>query len=237
MWEHRDTASRALLGIGRQPVALCSHYDGSTPPVALTAKSAGSAEPTSSDQNQTGEEMEQNQSGEDQNQTEQDLKQNQSDEQKESVYSWMDVNQSGTDLRGTDQSGTDQREKGQGCVEGSPVARSQGCVEGTGGSPTSHAKGAETCLPERECEGPPAKDHCADLQEGGCAEGAEDSPTLQWRYGETHPKAKQLLLRYATAQDVKQKGAAKRSTYYIKYGRPPEISDAKTKEKQDLRLV
>ncbi|XP_070572674.1 nuclear cap-binding protein subunit 3-like [Ptychodera flava] len=35
-----------------------------------------------------------------------------------------------------------------------------------------------------------------------------------------HPKAKQLLLRYATKDDKKLPGAANRSKYYIKYGNP-----------------
>ena len=41
-----------------------------------------------------------------------------------------------------------------------------------------------------------------------------------WRMGEPHPLSKQLLLRYATDKDVKEKGAAQKSMYYRKYGNP-----------------
>ena len=43
---------------------------------------------------------------------------------------------------------------------------------------------------------------------------------VQWHLGVDHPKAKQLLLRYAVEGDVKISGAAQRSNYYRKYGNP-----------------
>ena len=43
---------------------------------------------------------------------------------------------------------------------------------------------------------------------------------IQWHLGVGHPKAKQLLLRYAVEGDVKVSGAAQRSNYYRKYGNP-----------------
>ncbi|XP_002734983.1 nuclear cap-binding protein subunit 3-like [Saccoglossus kowalevskii] len=41
-----------------------------------------------------------------------------------------------------------------------------------------------------------------------------------YRVGVPHHKAKKLLLRYATKRDRKQKGAAKKSKYYVKHGNP-----------------
>ncbi|KAG8184857.1 hypothetical protein JTE90_016202 [Oedothorax gibbosus] len=45
-------------------------------------------------------------------------------------------------------------------------------------------------------------------------------PPGHWRVGEPHPKAKALLLRFATKDDKKIRGAEKRSQYYQKYGNP-----------------
>ncbi|XP_023236863.1 nuclear cap-binding protein subunit 3-like [Centruroides sculpturatus] len=45
-------------------------------------------------------------------------------------------------------------------------------------------------------------------------------PPGQWRLGVSHPKAKALLLRFATKDDKKIRGAEKRSLYYKKYGNP-----------------
>ena len=61
--------------------------------------------------------------------------------------------------------------------------------------------------------------------------GSDDNPTcttpaelpevkVQWYVGVSHPKAKQLLLRYAVEGDIKTSGAAQRSNYYRKYGNP-----------------
>ena len=72
---------------------------------------------------------------------------------------------------------------------------------------------------------------------------------LHWRYGESHPKANRLLLRFATVADLKEKGAAKNSVYYQKYGKPKESWSLKEramrgggrggggKEQEDLRFV
>ena len=43
-----------------------------------------------------------------------------------------------------------------------------------------------------------------------------------WRIGAKHPKAKQLLMRYATTTDKKTKGAGSRSLYYLIHGRPEQ---------------
>ena len=43
---------------------------------------------------------------------------------------------------------------------------------------------------------------------------------IQWHLWVDHPKAKQLLLRYAVEGDVKVSGAAQWSNYYRKYGNP-----------------
>ena len=74
---------------------------------------------------------------------------------------------------------------------------------------------------------------------------ADSGHLLQWRYGESHPKAKKLLLRYATVLDVKKKGAARESVYYRKHGRPggvpsytaggPGGGEEETTPKEDLR--
>lgn len=65
------------------------------------------------------------------------------------------------------------------------------------------------------------------MEEGGS--GDERTHTLHWRCGQPHPKAKTLLLRLATEVDVKEKGAAKKSTYYKKYGKPQTWKDAERK--------
>lgn len=41
---------------------------------------------------------------------------------------------------------------------------------------------------------------------------------IYWRLGNDHPKEKHLLLRWPL--DRKKRGAAKKSKYYLKYGRP-----------------
>lgn len=46
------------------------------------------------------------------------------------------------------------------------------------------------------------------------------SVDIQWWLAPPHPRAKQLLIRYATVGDMKTLGAAKRSHYYKKYGNP-----------------
>lgn len=43
---------------------------------------------------------------------------------------------------------------------------------------------------------------------------------LPWRIGELGPKSKQLLLRFATTADIKQRNAAQKSKYYKKYSNP-----------------
>ena len=45
----------------------------------------------------------------------------------------------------------------------------------------------------------------------------ESKNELPWRLGVLHPKSKQLLLRYATTADVKERNAAQKSKYYRKY--------------------
>ncbi|XP_035211643.1 nuclear cap-binding protein subunit 3-like isoform X2 [Stegodyphus dumicola] len=45
-------------------------------------------------------------------------------------------------------------------------------------------------------------------------------PPGHWRLGIPHPKAKAILLRFATKDDKKLPGAEKRSQYYQKYGNP-----------------
>lgn len=45
-------------------------------------------------------------------------------------------------------------------------------------------------------------------------------PPGYWRLGVPHTKAKAILLRFATKDDKKIRGAEKRSTYYKKYGNP-----------------
>lgn len=45
-------------------------------------------------------------------------------------------------------------------------------------------------------------------------------PPGHWRLGLPHPKAKAILLRFATTDDKKLRGAEKRSHYYKKYGNP-----------------
>lgn len=45
-------------------------------------------------------------------------------------------------------------------------------------------------------------------------------PPGHWRLGSPHPKAKTVLLRFATKDDKKLPGAEKRSNYYKKYGNP-----------------
>ena len=148
VWEDRNSTSRALLGLGRQPVALSSQYESET--VAATT--------TTGTKNHT----------DDRNQTEGDLE---------------DRNQ----IMSSEQSQVDQ-EPQQDQIQSASL--DSVCEEGE--------------------------------------EGEKESLVLQWRYGQSHPNAKQLLLRYATKLDVKEKGAAKNSTYYKKYGRPPMPS---TREK------
>ena len=43
---------------------------------------------------------------------------------------------------------------------------------------------------------------------------------MSWWLAEPHPKADQLLMRHATAGDVKLPGSARRSKYYKRYGNP-----------------
>ncbi len=93
---------------------------------------------------------------------------------------------------------------------------------------------------------PPGQPTEQSLTQDKSSSGAEsDSPLLQWRDGESHPKAKRLLLRYATVLDVKERGAARKSTYYRKHGKPglpsPSLSrgeggrEEETAPKEDLR--
>lgn len=74
---------------------------------------------------------------------------------------------------------------------------------------------------------------------GGDGDVSREESKLEWRYGEAHPKAKLLLLRYATIADQKQRGAAKNSVYYKKYGMPGgrSVSGGVSRgRKKDLRL-
>ena len=67
-----------------------------------------------------------------------------------------------------------------------------------------------------------------------------DSSVTEWRLGQPHAKARQLLLRHATTADKKLLGAAQQSQYYYKYGNPNAVHHkaAQNKTQQsDLRYV
>lgn len=75
----------------------------------------------------------------------------------------------------------------------------------------------------------------ADVEEySKCTDSSVLSTLYPWRLGETHHRSNQLLLRFATVSDVKEKGASNKSQYYKKYGNPniPSIN----RNKKDLRL-
>ena len=56
---------------------------------------------------------------------------------------------------------------------------------------------------------------------------------LPWRLGVPHPKSKQLLLRYATTEDVKERNAAKKSKYYRKYNILPATTPVQRRRRRE----
>ena len=212
VWEDRSSASRALLGLGRQPVARRSGYESYIPPVTL---STGATSKT--DQNQIGEgEADPNQAR-NQTQASENHGQNHTEGsgEEDRIQTQLEGNtqnqSAGSSLSlSHDKEGSKDTEESSSTrgPESSPMAMEEGeFVEGE----------REKVEGEEEEEGKEEGKKEEEEEE----EGAKVYPALQWRYGGNHPKAKVLLLRWATELDVKQKGAAKNSVYYFKYGRPP----------------
>ena len=80
------------------------------------------------------------------------------------------------------------------------------------------------------------KDTLTNMEEGErLEEEGSGTPVLRWRVGVAHPRASQILLRYATTVDKKQLGAAKESQYYKKYGNPNEVFEGRKRSQPDLR--
>ena len=58
-----------------------------------------------------------------------------------------------------------------------------------------------------------------------------------WRLGDPHLKSKQLLLRYANTGDIKERGAASRSKFYMKYGNPNQPLQGQERRRASGRRV
>ena len=58
---------------------------------------------------------------------------------------------------------------------------------------------------------------------------------LPWRLGVFHPRSKQLLLRYATTADVKERNAAQKSKYYRKYNILPATAPSPRRRRERVK--
>jgi hypothetical protein len=236
VWENPVSASRALLALGRQPVALCSNFEDRVPPVALsTDDTVPRDQNQAADQNQTHGNGNQIESGGDrsnQNTIESQSGVEQAQEQDCTQAQAQTKTNSGGSGDGNKYLKSlsllaDTSVKNQGLEEGE-------CAEDVGGT---QGKDEEECVVRSRG----AEEENLKKEVEGCenSEGPT-SPAVQWRLGESHPKAKMLLLRFATELDVKKRGAAVQSEYYMKYGRPPMPPDylatlikEKRREKKD----
>ena len=89
----------------------------------------------------------------------------------------------------------------------------------TGGAPVDRSATSDTLEEMEELEdGKEPIDEAIDEEDAGVP--AIPTPPGVWRLGLAHDKAQALLMRFATRQDRKIKGAERLSTYYKIYGNP-----------------
>lgn len=202
MWEESTTALRALLGISTQ---LVSHCEEATTESSPTTDTVTAGNPSQGGRHQVADGQ-----SEDMGVLEQDA----------GLGVTTGVGSCGEggertanseEERGGDDGGTVgsvRSEEGRG--DGGGVAVSEEEEEEGGGGNLSDDS-------EEEGKGEDS------VRKSGSTNMEEDDKhahTLHWRCGQPHPKAERLLLRLATEVDVKERGAAKKSTYYKKYGNP-----------------
>lgn len=238
VWEDTHSASRALLGLGRQPLALRSQFK-SWDPIDIDTSSSQEAADTDSSQNRTADaDASQNQTAD----TDASLNQTDSTDASQNQTAGTDASQNQTADTDASQNQT---------VESPPNQNeSSNGQNQTSALPSQNQTETSTSDPSQDFPDPDGSmetDHTPEQSQGSggaSAHGAGDNAhLLQWRFGESHPKAKQLLLRYATVLDVKKKGAAMRSAYYKKHGRPPMLASSSSEDgaepelKEDLRSV